>query len=303
MEGVSHARLPGAYASTRLSPSSTLLATCKQDGYVSVLQRCTAEWTSLTGSLPYAASPDAFAWLADTATSCNEQASWLVIAGHKDITFVSVAEQSYGSSSVAGRAVICSVASLSLSAAASARAPAPSGAASTDVTVSPAGQHGALTQALRCRVHSLVTDAHHRTLVLLHYVQGAPAVTLGSCAASMHLVATVFRAATSCVERAAAFPLCCATACACAALSWQSAAVSGSLLVGLELGGQLTVWDWRQGGGVPVASYRAAALSKATPPALLIPVTRRNNLQKRRLSVPLLAFGAAQPGSSRPGLR
>lgn len=273
MGGVSHARLPGAYASTRLSPSSTLLAACKQDGYVSVLQRCRAEWTLLTGSFPIAASPDAFAWLADTAASCSEQASWLVIAGHEDITFVSVAEQSYGSSSVAGRAVICSVTSLSLSAAASARAPAPSGAASRHATVSPAGQRDALTRALRCRVHSLVTDAHYRTLVLLQYVQGPPAAISGSCAASVHLVATVFRAATGCVERAAAFPLCCATACACAALSWQSAAVSDSLLVGLELGGQLTVWDWRRGGGAPVASYRAAALSKAMPPALLIPVT------------------------------
>ena len=206
---------------------------------------------------------------------------------------MSIAEQSYGSSSVAGRAVICSVTSLSLSAAASARAPAPSGAASTDVSVSPAGQHGASTRALRCRVHSLVTDAHHRTLVLLHYVQRPPAVSLGSCAASVHLVATVFRAAAGCVERAAAFPLCCATACACAALSWQSAAVSGSLLVGLELGGQLTVWDWRQGGGVPLASCRAAALSKATPPALLVPVTRGNNLRKQQPPIPLLVYGAA----------
>ena len=222
------------YVGVRLSPAGTVLAACTHVGEVHMLHKAQTGWERMEGASVCAASPDAFAWLSDEAASGNAKgshASWLVVADCSSCSFYSIAELGGSGNHASQQHTANLVSRMSMAAACTGPLASAlgSGARVADI---PPGQHAAA--ALRCRPHSLVADARHRAVALLQYVQGAGAPGCGS--APVHLVATMLQADGGCVTRAAVFPLCWPSACACAALSWQAAAVSGALLPGSPLG-------------------------------------------------------------------
>ena len=252
--------LPGDYASLRLSPSGIVLAACTHEGEVQVLHQAQTGWERVEGTTIRAASPDAFAWLSCKTTSGHVKgscASWLVIADSSRCCFYSVV----GPCASGGRASQLYVVSLvsCMSLAAACKGPLDSarggGVGAADRTP---GQHAAVE--LRCRPHSLVADARNQALTLLQYVQGMGAPGCGG--APVHLVASMLQANGSSVARTAAFPLCCPSACACAALSWQAAAVSGALPTGNPL---WVEWAFIPGHACPGAGLLCLILAQKCP--------------------------------------
>lgn len=242
--------LRGDYASLRLSPGGTVLAACTHEGEVQVLHQAQTGWGRVEGVSIRAASPDAFAWLSGNTAFGNVKghcASWLVVAESNRCSFHSIVGPGASGSHADQQYVLSFVSCMSLAAAC--RGPLASalsgGAGAADRRP---GQHAAAE--LRCRPHSLVADAQNQALALLQYVQGKGAPGCGG--APVHLVASMLQGGGGSAARTAVFPLCCPSACACAALSWQAAAVSGALPTGNPL--------WVEWASVPGAGPWAALL-------------------------------------------